>query len=116
MQIQVHTDNNIEGSEKLTLHVESSVEASLSRFATQLTRVDVHLHDENSHKGGADDKKCVIEARPAGMKPVAVTHHAGEVEESIDGALEKLEHLLDHTFGKLDNHKGRLSFGGEQDY
>lgn len=116
MQIQVHTDSNIEGSEKLTTHVESIVETTLSRFVDQLTRVDVYLHDENSHKGGADDKKCVIEARPAGMKPVAVTHHAGSVDDSIDGAIVKLEHLLDHTFGKLDSHKGRQSFAGDQDY
>ena len=116
MQIQVNTDNHIEGGETLTSQVEATIEANLGRFREQLTRVEVFLHDENSHKSGTDDKKCVMEARPAGMKPVAVTSTAATIDEAIDSAAEKLEHLLDHTFGKLDQHKGRTSFAGDQDY
>ncbi len=114
MQVQVSTDNNISGSDSLTQHVQSVVDAHLDRFSEQITRVEVHLSDENSHKGGDSDKKCVIEVRPAGMQPVVVTHKAATVDDAIDEAAEKMERLLDSTFGKLDTQKGRTSYGGDQ--
>ena len=63
-----------------------------------------------------DDKQCIMEARPAGMQPVAVTHAAATVEQAVDGAAQKLNRLLDSTFGRLnDRKKGGGSFAGEQD-
>jgi len=114
MQVQINTDNNIEGSEQLTLEVQATLEATLGRFGEQLTRVEVHLSDENSHKSRGDDKKCVMEARPAGMQPVAVTHVAATLDQAVDGAAGKLERLLDSTFGRLNNPKGRTSYSGDQ--
>jgi len=114
MQVQINTDKNIEGSEQLTQEVQATVEATLGRFGEQLTRVEVHLSDENSHKSRGDDKKCVMEARPAGMQPVAVTHVAATLDQAVDGAAEKLERLLDSTFGRLNNPKGRTSYSGDQ--
>lgn len=114
MQIQLTGDHQIKATAQLTQQVEASVGTALERFAEHLTRVAVHLTDENSHKGGDNDKRCVIEARPRGHQPVAVTHHAGSVDEAIEGALERLEHALEHTFGRLSNHKGNTSMGGDQ--
>lgn len=48
MQIQVNTDDNIEGHDTLTAQVEAEILDSLSRFAAQITRVEVHLSDENA--------------------------------------------------------------------
>lgn len=109
MQIQVNTDGNIEGGERLTLRVQAEVEALLDRFGDQITRVEVHLSDENSHKAGANDKRCVMEVRAAGIQPLAVTHSAATLGQAIDGATEKLERLLGNTFGRLNNKKGRAS-------
>ncbi len=106
MQVEVSTDNNVDGSEELTGQVVSDVTATLSRFSERLTRVEVHLGDENADKGGAADKRCMIEARPAGQQPVAVTNHGATVEEACSGALRKLTSLLDSRFGRLDNRKG----------
>jgi len=114
MQIQINTDKNIEGSEQLTQEVEATVETTLGRFSEQLTRIEVHLSDENGNKSRGDDKKCVMEARPAGMQPVAVTHVAATLDQAVDGAAGKLEHLLDSTFSRLNNPKGRTSYGGDQ--
>ena len=50
MLIQVNTDHNIEGRETLATHVQGVVEDALSRFKDQITRVEVHLSDENSGK------------------------------------------------------------------
>lgn len=106
MQIQVTTDNNVDGSVELTSKVDADVTAALLRFSDQLTRVEVHLGDENADKGGATDKRCVIEARPAGQQPVAVTNHGATVEEACKGALRKLTSLLDSQFGRQSNRKG----------
>lgn len=112
MQIQVTTDSNIESSDRLNDYVTDSVESSIGHYRDRLTRVIVHFTDENAQKGGDHDKKCAIEARLAGLKPVGVTHLAATQDQAMDGALDKLLHVLDHTFGKLDSHKGRTPMGG----
>jgi len=106
MKIEVNTDHNVEGSEELTSSVVADVTAALERFSDQLTRVEVHLSDENADKGGAADKRCLLEARPAGLQPVVVTDHGATVEAALGGALRKLTSLLDSRFGKLRNVRG----------
>ncbi|EXF44563.1 ribosomal subunit interface protein [Pseudomonas sp. BAY1663] len=101
MQIQVHSDNHIEGSARLVDWVSASVASKLERFDDELTRVVVHLNDENGEKAGAHDKRCQIEARPKGLQPISVTHKAESLELALDGAVDKLENALNHQFGKL---------------
>lgn len=113
MQVIVNTDRNIEGKETLTAEVEAVVDQVLGRFREHITRIEVHISDENAHKGGSDDKKCVAEARMAGKQPVAVSHNSGTVDQAVDGAMKKLRALLDKTFDKLSDHKGRTSFSGD---
>jgi hypothetical protein len=43
----------------------------------------------------------MIEARLDGHQPVAVTHEAETVHQSIEGAANKLKHALDHILGRL---------------
>ena len=100
MQVLVQTSNQIEGRETLLASVAQEIEGELERFADRLTRVEVHLDDVNSSKGGAD-KHCMIEARPRGLKPIAVNHQAETLRMAIRGATKKLVHALDHSFGKL---------------
>jgi hypothetical protein len=59
--------------------------------------VEVHLSDENSHKGGADDKRCLMEARLEGRPPTAVSHRAPSVQLAIDGAAAKLARVIEST-------------------
>jgi hypothetical protein len=109
MQIEVSSDNNVNASERLIHEVEADVDGALARFGDRLTRVEVHLGDENASKGGTADKKCTVEARPAGQDPVAVTNHAATLPEAWRGALQKLTNLLQSRFGKLDDRKGRAT-------
>jgi ribosome-associated translation inhibitor RaiA len=102
MKIQVNTDNHIQGGPELTARTEAAVEGALDRFARQITRVEVHLSDENSGKGG-NDKRCVMEARLEGMQPIAVTHQAEVMDQAIDGAADKLEKALDSALGRLSS-------------
>ena len=106
MQIQMNTDGNIEGHEALATQVSSVVESALNRFSDHITRVEVHLSDENSgKKGGHDDMRCVMEARLEGRQPIAVTHHAATVDQAVDGAADKLTKLIESTLGRLRDHR-----------
>jgi ribosomal subunit interface protein len=107
MQIQVHTDHNIEGGEKLATHVQGVVEDALSRFHQQISHVKVHLSDQNGGKTAQDDKRCVMEARVDGRQPATVAHDASSVDQAVDGAASKLQRLLEHTLGRLHDHHQR---------
>jgi hypothetical protein len=109
VHIQVNTDDNIEGREALARRVEAEIKAALGRFEDRLTRVEVHLSDENAGKAGSDDKRCLIEARPAGLRPVAVSHRAATLEQAYAGAAGKLRNLLESTFGRLSDRRGAAS-------
>lgn len=104
MIIQVNTDRNIEGNVELLQQIETVVGISLERFSDQITRVEVHLSDENSNKKfGTHDMRCLLEARLAGIQPMAVSHQAATIEQAVDGAVDKLMNSIDTTLGKLDN-------------
>ena len=105
MKIQLNTDGNIEGNERLADHVTGVVEDTLGRFAERVTRVEVHLSDENGPKSGPDAKRCMMEARLRGRQPIAVTHEAETLDQAIDGAADKLQRLLDSTLERLDAHR-----------
>ena len=107
MQIQVNTSNGIENKDTLERWATDHLTEALSRFSQDITRVEVQLRDVNSGKKGADDKRCMLEARIAGRDPVAATHHAPTQDEAFRGATQRLIHLLDHTLGKLDRHQHR---------
>lgn len=101
MQIQVHTDRSIHGSEKFAAQVKEVVESSLSRVSARISRVEVHLSDENGSKTGVADKRCMMEARVEGHQPIAVTHNAGTSDEAVDGAADKLLKALESTLDRL---------------
>ncbi len=101
MHIEVHTDNHIKGSEALASSIQSTVEATLGRFSERITRVDVHVSDDNGPKKGGDDIKCAMEVRLEGLKPAGVTHHASQLEDAVSGAADKLLRVIDHTLGRL---------------
>ncbi len=101
MTIQINTDNNIEGNERLQAFLEEKLTSSLSRFESHITRVEVHLSDQNAGKSGANDKRCVLEVRTEGKDPLTVTANADTVEMAINSAIDKIKHVLDTELGKL---------------
>ncbi|MCP1457885.1 MULTISPECIES: HPF/RaiA family ribosome-associated protein [Pseudomonas] len=101
MQIQVNSDNHIQSSIRLEEWVRTTIESTLERYEEDLTRVEVHLRDENGDKPGPHDLRCQLEARPKGHQPISVTHKAESLELAIEGAATKLENALEHLFGKL---------------
>ncbi len=104
MQFQMNTDSNIEGDQQLADEAEKVVTATLGHLTDQLSRIEVHLVDVNGAKGGSDDIRCTVEARPEGMKPQTVTHSDANANAALHGAAKKLKSLLDSEFGKLERH------------
>jgi ribosome-associated translation inhibitor RaiA len=100
--VQVHTSPDVEGGERLsTTEVEALVTSAVGRFADRISRVQVHLDDQNSSaKGGGNDKRCMIEARIDGAAPVAVTELAATIEQAVNGAADKLERSIDSHLGR----------------
>ncbi|MEH6389215.1 MULTISPECIES: HPF/RaiA family ribosome-associated protein [Pseudomonas] len=101
MQVQVNS-NHIEGSAQLQEWVGSTVVEQLERFEELLTRVEIHVSDENAQKGGAQDKRCQIEFRPKGHQSMSVSHKAESLHLAVEGAAAKARHALEHLTGKLD--------------
>ncbi|HSX69385.1 HPF/RaiA family ribosome-associated protein [Pseudomonas subflava] len=115
MQVQVHT-NQIEGSARLQEWVSAEVMDRLDHFDEMLTRVVVHISDENAHKSGSDDKRCQIEARLKGHQPLSVTHKADAMGLAVDGAAEKMRHALENLTGRLEAKTvstGRIADAGD---
>ena len=115
MQIQVNTDNHIQGSEALTHQAEAVVEGALGRFGERITRVEIYLTDESSSaKARSNDKRCVMEARLAGLQPISASHEGSSVDQALNGAADKLAKTLNRTLERRDAPKGRTAYGGDQ--
>ena len=72
----------------------------MSHHKDQITRVEVHVGDENAHKGGQGTKRCMLEARLQGRQPLAVTHHADSLYQAVTGAADKLNRMIDAALGR----------------
>jgi hypothetical protein len=81
MQIQVNTDDNVHGREDVIRTVKAELGHALKRFEGQLTRVEVHLGDEN----------------------------ADSLVAAISGAARKMQHRLETVLGKQNHAKGAAS-------
>lgn len=103
MQIQINTDKNIEGSKNFSDQVKTMIEGVLSRFSEHVTRIEVHISDENSSKSSMNDKRCVMEARLEGQQPIAVTHQAADLDLAVQGAAGKLKNMIESILGRRDS-------------
>lgn len=103
MQIQFNTDKNIEGTEMLETFVSEKVRHALKHYVNNITRIEVHLSDQNANKGGIDDIQCKIEARVEGMQPMIVISKSSSKEIALDDAVDKMKATLGTVIGKMKN-------------
>jgi hypothetical protein len=109
MKVQVNTSNDIDNKDTLESWANEYLNERLARFEQDITSIEVQMTDENhAVKGGGVDKRCMMEARVNGRAPIAVTNYAPDQNLSFRGAAEKLEHALEHAFGKLDRREHRV--------
>ena len=109
MQIQVHTNDNIQGGESLVRWAQDEVSQRMARFRDHVTRVEVFFSDVDGGKSGAADKRCVIEARPTGRQPVAVHAEADKVADAFAAAADKLVRALGDDLDRAKDRQGRDS-------
>lgn len=107
MQIQVNTDDHIQGGEALAQWVRDEAASRLTRFKDHLTRLEVFLADIDGAKSGVNDKRCRLEARLAGRQPVAVTAEADKMAGAFINAVDKLASALDTDLGRVKDRHGR---------
>ncbi|MEO6252849.1 MAG: HPF/RaiA family ribosome-associated protein [Ferruginibacter sp.] len=104
MTIQFNSDNNLTVHEEFRDKLKNTLSEELTRFSEHITRLEVHLSDENGQKFGQNDKKCLLEARVEGRPPIAVSAGGNNYELAVDSAVDKLKSSLDTVFGRLKKH------------
>jgi ribosome-associated translation inhibitor RaiA len=109
MQININTDSTIEARQGLNEHVQGVVDSAIHRFREHITRVEVHLSDNNSQKSADGENRCLMEARVTGYQPIAVSDHAATLHQAISGAADKLKRAIDNALGKLQDSKRHAS-------
>ena len=73
----------------------------LQHLTDHVTRLEVHLSDQNADKAGPDDIQCKIEVRIKQLKPITVVSKGDKKEVAIDVAMSKIKASLTTTIGKL---------------
>ena len=104
MTIQFNTDKNIAGDEKLEAYVNTLVADKLARFREHITRIEIHLSDENGSKTGEQDKCCKLEARLENRQPILVSSNENTIEKAVSNSISKLLASIETIIGKQRNH------------
>lgn len=100
MLIQVNF-GDIARTDTIDEYVHERVHKELAHFTNRVTRVEVHIHDDNGpSKHAANDKRVTMEARPAGRQPLAVEHTGDNLQKVIQETAGKLGRALTRVFDK----------------
>lgn len=103
MKIQFNTDKTISGDLRNQTFFTSQIADELERFQSHITRIEVHLSDENGKKEGTNDIICLLEARLEGRQPIAVSSQADTVEKAVSSAIDKLKNSLETILERAAN-------------
>lgn len=94
MLVQINF-GDVQHSPAIVSWAEERIRSQLGHLTEKLTRVEVHLRDDNSAaKSSHDDKRCVMEARIAGRRPLAVDHVGDDLYQVIDETAGKLSRAV----------------------
>jgi hypothetical protein len=104
MKIQFNTDKNVNGTEDFITPLTFLIEEVLEKYSAQITRIEVHLSDEDGDKEGLKAKRCLMEARLSGMNPIAVSSQSDTEEQAVTESLNKLKSSLETLLGRLSKH------------
>lgn len=101
MIILINTDKNLRENEAERTDLKLLIRQEMKPFIAHISRIEVHLSDENGAKSGFDDKRCMMEVRIEGRLPMAVTAHAETEDLAMAAALENLKELFVDSMRKL---------------
>jgi hypothetical protein len=114
MQVLLNSDHSAGNFASLSTHVTAVVDEALVHHHDHITRVEVHLGDENGDKPGPGDKRCMMEARLDGRQPIAVTHHADTIESALHGAARSLAKAIEGVLGRAARARGTRERHGDR--
>ncbi len=101
MLVLINTDNHVDANDPVVRQAQADLGQALKRYASEITRIEVHFHDANADKAGANDKQCMLEVRLRGYDPMAVTTTGATLAAAYHGARDKLVRTLERRFSKL---------------
>lgn len=104
MTIQINTDKTITGEKRSIDFFNSQIAEALQRFESHITRIEVHLKDENGKKDGFNNVSCLIEARLEGRQPIAITNQANTIDLAVSGAIDKIKTAIETILGRIRKH------------
>lgn len=100
MLIQINY-GDLAKSDAMDQFVRDKVQSQLGHLTAHLTRVEVHLRDDNSpSKSSHNDKRCLMEARPKGRQPLAVEQDGEDIYQVISEAAGKLSRSVQKLVDK----------------
>lgn len=105
MKIQFNTDKTIDSAKSHEDFYTLKIAEELKIYESEITRIEVHVSDENGRKDGINDIRCLLEARLEGKQPIAVTCQAETEELALSGALDKLKASLKTIHGRMSNNE-----------
>jgi len=103
MKIQFNTDKTILGDERNEHYFTAQIEEGLRHFKSHITRIEVHLSDQNGKKEGVKDILCMLEARIEDRKPIAVSCKSDTVEQAVTNAIDKLKTAIETIMDRSQN-------------
>ncbi len=70
MTIQINKDISLSVHETYQAQLKDLLSGELNRFDEHITRLELHLSDENGNKESENDKRCLLEVRLKGRQPM----------------------------------------------
>lgn len=104
MTIQINTDKTLTGEKRSSDFFTSQIAEALQRFESHITRIEVHLKDENGKKDGFNNISCLLEARLEGRQPIAITNQADTIDLAVIGAIDKIKTAIETILGRIQKH------------
>ncbi|TKC06475.1 HPF/RaiA family ribosome-associated protein [Pedobacter polaris] len=101
MIIQLNADKNLTIHEAYETQISEQLTKDLERYIDHISRLEVHLSDENGNKSGINDKKCLLEARIEGRQPVVTSDLGNTYDMALKSATIKLKHALSTVISKM---------------
>ena len=101
MIIQFNTDKTLAGERRSSDFFTSQIADALQRFDSHITRIEVHLKDEDGKKDGFGNISCLLEARIEGRQPIAVSNQANTTGLAVRGAIDKIKTALETILGRM---------------
>jgi len=103
MVIQFDTPHSLKANDAFKAPLIEMLNEKLDKFDKQISRLEVHLSDENGNKGGVNGKRCLLEAHLAGMPHLVAINHGNSYEQAVNGAIYKLITSLHSIHERLEH-------------